>query len=92
QGSRSPSGQSGSVNGAVASGKGIDLSREASLVGLSELQSARETTGGRASNGEAIGVGGVSRGRISRGDGSGVAADGSPVQRRVAHDPRSGEG
>ena len=91
-GSRSPSGQTGGVNGAVASGKGISLSEEASIAGLPGLQSARETASSSVSDGAVIGGRGVSRGHSSRGDGSGVAADGSPVQRRVAHDPRSGEG
>ena len=41
-GSRSPSGQTGSVNDAVVSGKGINLSGEASMSGSPELQPAQE--------------------------------------------------
>ncbi|MDQ8188463.1 reverse transcriptase domain-containing protein [Pelagicoccus sp. SDUM812002] len=40
-----------------------------------------------ASDGGVVYGRGVSRGHSSRGNGSGVAADGSPVQRRVVHDP-----
>ena len=91
-GSRSPSGQTRCVYGAVASGKYINLSGKASKVGLSELKSAREQAGSAASNGGVIDDGGVSRWHISRGNGHGVVADGSPVQRRFMHEPRSGEG
>ena len=91
-GSRSPSGQTRCVYGAVASGKCINLSGEASKVGLSELQSAREQAGSVVSNGGVIDDGGVSRRHISRGNGHGVVADGSPVQRRLMYEPRSGEG
>ena len=91
-GSRSPSGQTGSVNVAVVSGRGINLSREASLGGLSELKSAHSKASSLGSDAEVITEGGVSRGHKDRGTGSGVAADGSPVQRRVTEAPQSGEG
>ena len=91
-GSQSPSGQTGCVNGAVVSGKGINLSGEASVGGLSELKSAQEQASSSASDGKVIADRGVSKGHISRGNGRGVAADGSPVQRRTTHAPRSGEG
>ena len=61
--------------------KGINLSGEASMGGLSELQSAHEQASSLASDGEVITDGGVSRGHISRSSGSGVVADGLPVQR-----------
>jgi RNA-directed DNA polymerase len=92
QGSRSPSGQTGSVNDAVVSGKGINLSGETSAIGLPGLQSAHEQTSSSASDGGVIGGRGVSRRHSSRGNGHGVVADGIPVQRRVTYDPRSGEG
>lgn len=59
---------------------------------MSELQSAHEQASSLASDGEVITDGGVSRGHISRGTGSGVVADGLPVQRRVTEAPQSGEG
>ena len=91
-GSRSPSGQTGCVNGAVVSGKVIDLSGEASAGGLEGLQSARTNPDSHASDGAEITVGGVSKGHSSRGNATGVAADGPPVQRRVSEEARSGEG
>ena len=92
QGSRSPSGQTGCVNGAVVSGQGINLSGEASNRGVSELQSAQTSSCSRVSNGADVSDGGVSKGHSSRGNGRGVVADGSPVQRKAAYEPRSGEG
>ena len=91
-GLRSPSGQTRSVYDAVVLGKGINLSGEASIGGLSELQSAHEPASSLASDGEVITDGGVSKGHISRRTGSGVAADGIPVQRRVTEAPQSGAG
>ena len=91
-GSRSPSGQTGSVNDAVVSGKGINLSGEASTGGLSELKSAQEQASSPASDGGVTIDRGVSKGHISRGNGRGVVADGLPVQRRTTYEPRSGEG
>ena len=76
QGSRSPTGQTGSVNDAVVSGQGINLSGEASVGGLSELKSAQEQASSSASDGKVIADRGVSKGHISRGNGRGVAADG----------------
>ena len=92
QGSRSPSGQTGCVNGAVASGKCINLSGEASSGASDGLKSVHQSPKAPASNGGGIPEGGVSKGHSNRGNATGVAADGSPVQRRVSEEARSGEG
>lgn len=73
QGSRSPTGQTGSVNDAVVSGQGINLSGEASIVDLPELQFAQEQASSLASDGGVIIDGGVSKGHSSRGYGRGVS-------------------
>ena len=91
-GSRSPSGQTRCVNDAVVSGQYINLSGEVSTGGLTGLQSAHLKSGVSASNGGDSADGEVSKGHSSRGHEHGVAADGSPVQRRVMMDSRNGEG
>ena len=91
-GSRSPSGQTRCVNDAVVSGKCINLSGETSTGGLTGLESAHSKLSVSASNGGDRADRGVSKRHISRGNEHGVAADGSPVQRRVMMDSRSGEG
>ena len=74
------------------SGKCINLSGEASNGGLTGLKSAHTKSSVSASNGGDSTDRGVSRWHSSRGNEHGVAADGSPVQRRVMTDSRSGEG
>ena len=92
QGSRSPSGQTECVNGAAVSGKGINLSGEVSPHGSGGFQSTRLSPDTDGSNVVGIVKREVSKGHSSRGNASGVAADGSPVQRRVSEEARSGEG
>ena len=82
QGSRSPSGQTGSANDAVVSGKGISLSGEASCPGRSGFQSTRKQAGSHASDGGVIRARGVSKGHSNRGN--------EPDKSRM--DSRSGEG
>jgi len=91
-GSQSPSGQTRCVNDAVVSGQCINLSGEASTGSLTGLQSAHSKSSVSTSDGSNRADRGVSRWHISRGNEHGVAADGSPVQRRVMKDSRSGEG
>ena len=92
QGSRSPSGQTRCVNDAVVSGKCINLSGEASTGSLTGFQSTHSKLSVSVSNGGNSSDRGVSKGHSSRRNEHGVAADGSPVQRRVMMDSRSGEG
>ena len=92
QGSRSPSGQTRCVNDAVVSGQCINLSGEASNGSLTGFESTHSKSSVSASNGGDNTDRGVSRWHNSRGNEHGVAAEGSPVQRRVMKDSRSGEG